>query len=450
MRTLFPSLLSLTMASTMMFGILSCGRALDKPAADEIPLNSTFSATDIPNFWRAFDLVVATQDSAEQADILEREFFAKGTPGLAGIMQARRYTKEEYRLAINKYPKFWASMRAYMLRAPELMAKIETAAEQLHAIYPSDVKADVYLTVGCFRTNGTVLDSLVLFGTELCMAGDSVDLSEWEGQMLNIKPYMESNPIDGLGFLAVHEYVHSRQPTQGGYNLLGEVVYEGVAEYIATIASGEPSSTPAIAYGAANDEAVKAAFIEDIGSSYYYDWMQNSTDNEFNTRDLGYYIGYAIVERYYEAAKDKTQTIKELIELNYQDSAIISNFVDATGYFDEPVGTYLTTYAERQPRVTGIQQFANGTTDVDPATKTITLTLSQPLDTYWKNTQFGPGGENTVPKIEGIETAEDGLSVTYTVSLEADKLYEFVLGPGYRSQDQMRLKPYLVTFQTAP
>lgn len=253
--------------------LCTCDRAKEVKQAKDIPLRSNFIAEDIPNFWKAYDLVTATQDSALQTDILEREFFAKGTPGLAGIMQARRYTKEEYRQAINQYPKFWSSMRESMLAAPQLITKIKTAAEQLHRLYPADAKADVYLTVGCFRTNGTVLDSLLLFGTELCMANENVDLSEWDGPMLNIKPYMESNPVSRLGFLAVHEYTHSRQPTQNGYNLLGEVLYEGVPEFVATIEFGKKASTTAIAHGTENDEAVKAAFVQDMGCPFNYDWL---------------------------------------------------------------------------------------------------------------------------------------------------------------------------------
>jgi len=68
--------------------------------------NPDFIADDVLDYRTAYDLVIATTDSAEQADILEREFFAKGTPGLTAIMEQRSCSKEDYRRNINEMPGF--------------------------------------------------------------------------------------------------------------------------------------------------------------------------------------------------------------------------------------------------------------------------------------------------------------------------------------------------------
>ncbi|WP_020567955.1 Ig-like domain-containing protein [Neolewinella persica] len=407
----------------------------------------TVVASDVQNFWKAYDLVTSTPDSASQAEILEREFFAPGTPGLAAIMGARRYTKEEYRQSINAYPKFWRSMRENMLKAPDLAGQIKEGGEKFFSIYPQQLPAEVYFTVGCFRTNGTIVDSLLLIGTELALAGPGVDLSEWPERMDGLRPYMESSPMENLVFLNTHEFVHTQQPSRQGYNLLGQSIFEGVPEFMATLALEQASTTPAIAYGKANEAKVKAAFARDMGAEYFDKWTWDA-DNQFGIRDLVYYIGFDMVEQYYKAAQDKQAAIKNLVEMDYNNPATVNQFVDQLGYFDRPVNEYLTQYEARRPSVTHLSQFENNATNVDPNLKEITFHFSKPLNTYFKNTDFGPLGEDYVPKIEGATTAEDGLSITYQVNLDPGKKYQFTLGSGYRMENGIRLVPYTLTFVT--
>ena len=152
--------------SATLFAVVFFACTTEKPQD-----NLTVVAKDVQNYWTAFDLATATTHSSTQADILEREFFGPGSPGLAAIMKARRYTKEEYRLSINGFPKFWASMRTNMLSAPKYADRVKQGAAQFFDIYPQQLPVEIYFTVGCFRTNGTIMDSLMLIGTELALAG---------------------------------------------------------------------------------------------------------------------------------------------------------------------------------------------------------------------------------------------------------------------------------------
>ena len=82
-------------------------------------------STDIPNFWRAYDKIITTEDSVLQYRYLDSIFFQNGTEGLAGIREARDYTPRDYLTAINRYPKFWASIRENTLRADELSTELD-------------------------------------------------------------------------------------------------------------------------------------------------------------------------------------------------------------------------------------------------------------------------------------------------------------------------------------
>lgn len=420
----------------------SCGT---DPSA---PPPQRFVTDDINNFWTAYDLIQETTDSAEQATILQKEFFALGTPGLEAIMQVRNYSPEEYRQSILNFPKFWGSMRANMLRAPEMAGAIEAGIAQLGHLYPDLRPADLYFTVGCFRTNGTTLDSIVLIGAELAMAGPEVNLNEWPERMDALRPYMESSPINDLVFLNVHEFVHTQQPTKRGYDLLSQCIYEGIPEFVATVALAQASTTPAIAFGEENHDRIRDAISQEVASPLNYNWLYNNRDNQFGIRDLGYYVGYALAKRYYDRADDKKAAIKRLIEMDYRDTTTIEKFVDDLGFFEEPLATLAARYRAKQPKVTGITQFTNQSIDVNPELAQITIKFSQPLDIRFRSTGFGPAGREGVPAIEAINFSADSLSVTYRVALEPGREYQFSLEAGYRSADGIPLQPYLLEFST--
>lgn len=90
-----------------------------------------------------------------------------------------------------------------------------------------------------------------------------------------------------------------------------------------------------VRYGPAHDPAIRAAFRKDMQGNDYSGWLYNNTDNAFATRDLGYYVGYAICKAYHARRADKAAAIREMIELDFADAAAVQRFVDASGYFAE-------------------------------------------------------------------------------------------------------------------
>ncbi|MNR05631.1 hypothetical protein D3C85_1216740 [compost metagenome] len=146
--------------------------------------------------------------------------------------------------------------------------------------------------------------------------------------------YFASRPLDNLDLLATHEFVHTQQNGER-QTLLGQAVYEGVADFVAEKAAGRLPDLPYVAYGPANDATIKAAFHKDMMENDYSGWLYNGMNNAFGVADLGYYVGYAITRRYYERAADKALAIKTMLELDYADQAAVQAFVDASGYFDE-------------------------------------------------------------------------------------------------------------------
>jgi len=291
--------------------------------------------SDVARFWSAYDAVRATEDAARQRALFQRLYVDAGTPGLAAFMEAKGYTVDTYLEAIRAYPNYWDTIRPRTALAAGALDRLETHLAKLAELYPDLRPAGVYFEVGALRSAGTTLDDKVLIGVEMATGDDSVDTSQMPERLQRFfASYFASRPLDNLDLLAVHEFVHTQERGER-QTLLAQAVYEGVADFVAERATGRLPDLAYVAYGPANDAAVKAAFQTDMLGEDFSGWLYNSTDNAFGTRDLGYYVGYAICSRYYDRAPDKAAAIKAMIELDFADQAAVQAFVDASGYFAE-------------------------------------------------------------------------------------------------------------------
>jgi hypothetical protein len=412
--------------------------------------SSDFITDDVSNFWTAYDKIIATKDSVQQYNYLHQLFIAKGTPGLKAIMQARGYTEQSYIDAIYKYPLFWNSIRANTLKAGAFADSISANVSKLKILYPDLKPAKIYFTIGALRTGGTTMNDMVLIGSEIAMGDESTIASEFPPTFAGLKPYFKSNPINIIVFTNLHEYVHTQQKTTIGNNLLAQCVLEGVAEFMAEKATKQLSTLPALNYGRVNEEHIKKKFAMQMFNTFNGFWLYSNVENEFGIRDLGYYIGYTICEKYYNKLSDKKQAIKEMIELDYNDETALSEFVDQSGYFAKPINTLKKEFEESRPVVTGITPFKNNSMNVDTAIKEITVEFSTDMDTLYRNFELGPLGESNLLKIKSVVGfSNDRKSITFKVDLKPNQHYQLIIGDGFRNKNAIQLKPYLIDFYTS-
>lgn len=404
--------------------------------------------TDINNFWKAYDQIKATKDSAAQLSIIQKSYIDKGTAGLKALMEVRNYTPQGFVNAINRYPNYWSSVRANTLKAGNYAKKIETAVASLNQLYPLK-PAKIYFSIGALRTGGTTLADKVLIGAEISMADDQTKTDELQKDFPHLVSFFKTRPIDGLIFTNVHEYVHTQQKTTIGNTLLTQVVLEGVAELLAEKALKVSSPNPQMAFGKANDIKIKTAFEKEMFSSSVANWLYNNTNNEFKMRDLGYYVGYAICEKFYNLSKDKKAAIKEMIELDYNKEEDLIAFVEKSKYFDKPLIVYKEAFEKSRPEVIGIKEFENNSQNVNVSTKTVTLLFSQPMNVNSRGFDYGPTGERNVLMVQRvIGFSADKKSFSYEVKLEPNRHYQSVVTERFRNEAGIPLKAYLINFKT--
>lgn len=408
--------------------------------------------TDIDNFWVAYDKIIQTKDSVEQYKLLEDLYFSKATEGLNAIKQVRNYTAKDYLDAINNYPNFWNSIRKNTLRANEFAKDFNSGIEQLRLLYPALKPAKIYFTIGAMRSNGTILDSLVLIGAEMAMTDTTTESDELLPDAFRIgrRKFFDSNPINSLVLLNIHEYVHTQQKPWVD-NLLSYVIREGVAEYVSVKAMNLASAAPAIEFGKNNHVKVRAKFEQEM---FYinnrYNWLWSDSPNEFGVRDLGYYIGYQLCENYYNQAENKALAIKKMIELDYTNEAEIEDFVAKSNFFSKPLNELYQDFEKNRPNVIRIKQFENKSKTVNPNIKEITIEFSEPLNGYNTGVDFGELGQSGFPKndVKKRFWSNDNKAWTIAVDLEPNKKYQILITNNFRTQNGMPLKPYLIEFQT--
>jgi hypothetical protein len=262
--------------------------------------------------------------------------------------------------------------------------------------------------------------------------------------------YKTQNPLSELPLLCTHEYIHTQQKEMAE-NLLSLCLYEGVAEFISCKVTGLKSDAPAIEFGKSNEKVVVDKFVSDLFiMSNTYNWLWGENRNELKVRDLGYYIGYEICERYYNLSKNKTKAIRDLIELDYTNEKEVERIVDLTKLLPKSLEELYNDYEKLRPTVISLAPFENGSQNVKSGITKITITFSEALNGYNDGLDYGPLGQEYYPKVNPKKIwSNDGKSWTLEAELKPNQRYQILISSNFRKENGIRLKPYLIDFKTA-
>lgn len=437
-----PSLGSTVLTLLFITILMSCQTS----RSSRIAQDQKIVQTDIHNFWKAYDAISAEKDSTRQSQLLDEIFIQPASEGQKALFEVRRYTKEDYLTSINQYSHFWNSLRPLTNNLDSQIETLRSGTEKLASVYPDIRPSSIYFTMGTHRTPGTGFDSLVLIGTEYALGDTSI---QSEGMPVHITNYYKVNPIDHLEFLTIHEYVHTQQKEMA-HNLLCLSLYEGIPDFVAEVATQNKSPFDAMTYGPKNDQKIKERFIQDMYKpNSQFNWLWNSKDNEFGTRDLGYYVGHTIASRYYNKAEDKTLALKQLIEIDYTNDQNVEMIVDGSGYFEQSLDTLYARYESSRPRILKIEGIENESDQLQPGTKTVTIHFSQPMDVNHRGFDYGPLGEDHVMAIQTLHGfSDDKKSISFDVKLKPDHRHQMMITTRFRSAEGIPLKQLLLNVKT--
>lgn len=405
------------------------------------------TTSDIENFWIAYDLITKSTDSLERIKLINDFYISKGSDGLKGMIAARNYEDYEFVHAILNYPDYWNSIRQNSKNLMKDKKQIENYFTRLKEIYPDLQPTEIYFPIGVFRSAGTYQGKKVLLGAEFLLANEKSCLEELPERIRNsMKEYM---PYD-IPRIVLHEAIHTQQKPWENLSIIHLSVAEGVAEFISTLISGKPLSPP-VAFGKRNQEkVVKRYMIEIFRDDDVWNWLWNENQNELVERDLAYYIGYEICERYYKNAVDKKKAIQELIELDYSNDEAFARIVDGTGFLPMTWQEIGIKYESMRPTLNRVLEFENGSNKVSPKLKVITIEFSEPMSNRWRNFSHNDHMEGSRLKIKRIiGWSPDKKQLSFEVEeLMPNTSYHLVVSQITKEDGGNRMQPYTIRFAT--
>jgi hypothetical protein len=409
--------------------------------------NQKVFTSDIDNFWKAYDSCQTTKDSIKQLHFIQTLYVNKGTEGLKAFMQARDYSAPLWTKLIRLYPKFWNSVRPNTFSVKSKAKEIEASIQKLKQLYPELKEAKMYFTVGGLRSGGTTMNDMVLIGTEIATGNPTTDVSELPNKWL--EGVFKNQESDNIVPLNIHEYVHTQQKGEP-QELLGLAIKEGACDFITELVIGKLITNNYLVYGRQHETELKEQFKADMFTPAYQNWLYNGS-NAKTVADLGYFMGYTICKSYYNNSTDKRKAIRQIIELNYSDTAAVENFLRQSSYYTTPFNKQelVQQFEAKQPYVVQLEPFANGDTSVDAAIKQLKIVFSQPMSKKGYSVDYGERGKDYSPVAGVVGFSDDGTSFTLKLDMKPGHEYELIITDrSFRSADGYPLKKYAVKFRT--
>jgi len=290
------------------------------------PEDVQLMTADIDHFWAAY--AAARRDTAHAQAIFRREYFDRASAGLQDYAQLKIDSDAEFARRILQRPRYYGSIRPTTLAIAGEKPKIVDAFRHFQALYPAVRFQNVYFVIGGWVSGGTVSDAGLLIGADQIANGPGVNTAE-----LSLLQRNRCATVAELPALMVHELVHRNQGPQDG-TLLSYALSEGMADFVAELVTGTLTNARLHPYGNAHEAALWATFQQEMLGTDSRNWIANGKqETPEKPCDLGYYVGYRIVQAYFNKAADKKQALADV--LNVHDARA---FLAQSGYAGAPAG----------------------------------------------------------------------------------------------------------------
>jgi len=298
---------------TLIIGIILTFISCKEKSEQTQKLNYQIILSDLDNFWMAYDALKNSKDSIQTFQEL---YIDKASPEFKKFLELRDFKAKEYVDRIKTAPKFWKTIRPMTMSVKRKKAEFDKIYEKMSKLYDKFQPPNICFAISPMRTGGTTSKELILIGTEIASVNPKfVDISEINGF---IKKLFQKSTGD-INSMIAHELVHTQQLNEDNENalLLSRALTEGAADFIGSMILEKKIMNKVIfEYGEKHEQALWNEFKQDVKLNKGFgdtDWFYNYDSNR--PADLGYYLGYKIVESYYNNSKNKKQAIKEIVEM---------------------------------------------------------------------------------------------------------------------------------------
>jgi hypothetical protein len=287
------------------------------------PAKVYFSYDDLDRFRQMYGRLPHTRDTA---DAIERGYLDGGTRALHVYAAMYHVTSATIEHEVRLRPACYESLQSLAERVRAEEPAISRALAHFKALYPRAVFPPVYYLVGGRRAGGTGQPVGMLIGADHYgreSDADSVACPSGESGY---------HRVSELPHLVTHELVHFNQIAAAPFahrfdTNLDRTLTEGAADFIAMLASGDHINAAAHAYGHLHEVELWERFQQVADSQDTGDWFFVRPGNGEWPQDLGYFLGYRIVEAYYDRACDKAAALRRIMGI-----ADAHRFLAESGY----------------------------------------------------------------------------------------------------------------------
>ena len=287
------------------------------PAISSHPDSARIFTSDIPNFWAAFD---AAQPDFNAAPFNEL-YISKGSRGVQGFVPNRIQNATNLADVVKNHQNYYASIRPKTLKLVDLEPPIRKSFHAFKSLYPEAVFPDVFIVIGALNSGGTVSDRALIIGAEMFgKSEESVmdELTEWHQWAIKMPQEIQ--------YTVAHELIHFQQHYPST-TLLEQSIKEGSADFIGELISGKTANENIPTYADLREAELWQEFQQIMHGDDFAGWLYGGSGIDGRPADLGYWMGYQIVEAYYNKMDDKKQAVRDII--NIEDATA---FLEASGY----------------------------------------------------------------------------------------------------------------------
>ncbi len=260
-------------------------------AAD--PLDAAIETTDAGAFFRIYD---AANGRPNAADL--QPYIRNGSPGVQGFLEHRIVSAQNLAAVVAAQPQTYVDARACARQLGTVRERVRAAFLALEALYPEATYPQTYILIGAGNSGGTANENALMIGLEVVCRAEAPDPAALDAR---------------LAHLIAHEMVHSLQRGFTGETVLSQSLNEGAADFLAELISGRVANIHLADWTAGREAEIEQTFARDLNSHDLSNWLYNGVGTRDAPGDLGYWVGYRIVRRYYENQPDKRQAIRNVL-----------------------------------------------------------------------------------------------------------------------------------------
>ncbi|MEQ9441575.1 MAG: DUF2268 domain-containing putative Zn-dependent protease [Cyclobacteriaceae bacterium] len=253
------------------------------------PYQVSFVTSDLPKFWAAFDsLSVAERNPFET-------YIGQGSAGVKGFVPYRIINADSLRSMVLQRKKDYEAVRGMEEQIKQKVQEIKPYFYGFKYWYPEAIFPPVYFVMGRFNSGGTTSEEGLIIGVE------------------------KLTDLNGLPSLIIHESVHFQQKwPEHETTLLEHAILEGSADFLAELITGIKAggaSNEAYAYGEIHKDQLCREFVARMSEPDIKDWLYGTSGKDDRPNDLGYWMGYNIVQTYFDQVDDKRQAVQHILNL---------------------------------------------------------------------------------------------------------------------------------------